>query len=171
MILVNADGTLALPQSLQEALAQGDTANLYVICNNGITWTADIVSLDTLAAQKADANAIVDDFLSSQPSSLYNQALALAQRVRALIEAAASPEEIFAALKLLDTKLDDEQEKPSHPSYSTGSSIVTGQDDALAPADPSPAPPQTGSAGSIAPFLCLLAAAALFLLSWKKRSC
>lgn len=170
-IAVNADGTLALPQSLQEALAQGDTANLYVICNNGITWTADIVSLDTLAAQKADANAIVDDFLSSQPANLYNQALALAQRVRALIEAAASPEEIFAALKLLDTKLDDEQEKPSHPSYSTGSSIVTGQDDALAPADPSPAPPQTGAAESIAPFLCLLAAAALFLLSWKKRSC
>ncbi len=170
-ITVNADGTLALPESLQEKLAAGDTANLYVIRNNGVTYTAEIISADTLAQQKADALAAVDAFLAEQPSELYGQAKELADQVKALIEAAKSPAEIEAALKLLETEIEapEEDDRPG-----TGSGITVGGNTTPVqpskPADPSPAPPQTGAAEGIAPFLCILAAAALFALSRKKRA-
>ncbi len=170
-ITVNADGTLALPVGLQEKLAAGDTANLYVIRNNGVTYTAEIVSADTLAQQKADALAAVDAFLAEQPSELYGQAKELADQVKALIEAAKSPAEIEAALKLLETEIEapEEDDRPG-----TGSGITVGGNTTPVqpskPADPSPAPPQTGAAEGIAPFLCILAAAALFALSRKKRA-
>ena len=170
-ITVNADGTLALPESLQEKLAAGDTANLYVIRNNGVTYTAEIVSADTLAQQKADALAAADAFLAEQPSELYGQAKELADQVKALIEAAKSPAEIEAALKLLETEIEapEEDDRPG-----TGSGITVGGNTTPVqpskPADPSPAPPQTGAAAGIAPFLCILAAAALFALSRKKRA-
>lgn len=170
-ITVNADGTLALPAGLQEKLAAGDTANLYVIRNNGVTYTAEIVSADTLAQQKADALAAVDAFLAEQPSELYGQAKELADQVKALIEAAKSPAEIEAALKLLETEIEapEEDDRPG-----TGSGITVGGNTTPVqpskPADPSLAPPQTGAAAGIAPFLCILAAAALFALSRKKRA-
>ncbi len=170
-ITVNADGTLALPVGLQEKLAAGDTANLYVIRNNGVTYTAEIVSADTLAQQKADALAAVDAFLAEQPSELYGQAKELADQVKALIEAAKSPAEIEAALKLLETGIEapEEDDRPG-----TGSGITVGGNTTPVqpskPADPSPAPPQTGAVEGIAPFLCILAAAALFALSRKKRA-
>ena len=156
---------------LQEKLAAGDTANLYVIRNNGVTYTAEIVSADTLAQQKADALAAVDAFLAEQPSELYGQAKELADQVKALIEAAKSPAEIEAALKLLETEIEapEEDDRPG-----TGSGITVGGNTTPVqpskPADPSPAPPQTGAAEGIAPFLCILAAAALFALSRKKRA-
>ena len=51
-IIVNADGTLALPEALQAKLAAGDTANLYVVHNNGMTYTAKIISVNTLAEHR-----------------------------------------------------------------------------------------------------------------------
>ena len=170
-ITVNADGTLALSEALQAKLAAGDTANLYVIRNNGVTYTAEIISADLLAQQKSDALAAVHAFLVKQPLALYGQAKELANRAKALIEAASSPAEIEAALQLLETKI-EAPERDDSPD--TGSGITVGGNATPVqppePADPSPAPPQTGAAEGIAPFLCILAAAALFAVCRKRRS-
>ena len=170
-ITVNADGTLALSEALQAKLAAGDTANLYVIRNNGVTYTAEIISADLLAQQKSDALAAVHAFLVKQPLALYGQAKELANRAKALIEAASSPAEIEAALRLLETKI-EAPEPDDRPG--TGSGITVGGNTTPVqpskPADPSPAPPQTGAAEGIAPFLCILAAAALFAVCRKRRS-
>ena len=39
-ITLNSDGSLALPTRLSEALSRGETAKLYVIRNDGVTYTA-----------------------------------------------------------------------------------------------------------------------------------
>lgn len=41
-ITVNSDGTLAVSDSLKTALLAGDTANIYVIANNGVTYVAEL---------------------------------------------------------------------------------------------------------------------------------
>lgn len=43
-VAVTNDGALTLPMKLEEALAEGDTANLYVVCNNGVTYTATLTA-------------------------------------------------------------------------------------------------------------------------------
>ena len=110
-------------------------------------------------------------FLVKQPLALYGQAKELANRAKALIEAASSPAEIEAALRLLETKI-EAPEPDDRPG--TGSGITVGGNTTPVqpskPADPSPAPPQTGAAEGIASFLCILAAAALFAVCRKRRS-
>ena len=55
---------------------------------------------------------------------------------------------------------------------SAGGTVVSNpQLQPATPVDPSPAPPQTGAAASLVPFLFILAAAALFAVSRKRRSC
>ena len=136
-----------------------------------MTYTAEIISADLLAQQKSDALAAVHAFLVKQPLALYGQAKELANRAKALIEAASSPAEIEAALQLLETKI-EAPERDDSPD--TGSGITVGGNATPVqppePADPSPAPPQTGAAEGIAPFLCILAAAALFAVCRKRRS-
>lgn len=173
-ITVNEDGTLALSEALQAKLAAGDTANLYVIRNNGVTYTAEIVSPDQLAQLKAAANAKVDEFLKNQPVSLFGSASELADKVKAAIAAAASPAEIEAALAMLEAGMGNLQvnDNPGGSGISAGGTVVSNpQLQPATPVDPSPAPPQTGAAASLVPFLFILAAAALFAVSRKRRSC
>ncbi|MDD6046937.1 MAG: C39 family peptidase [bacterium] len=173
-ITVNEDGTLALSEALQAKLAAGDTANLYVIRNNGVTYTAEIVSPDQLAQLKAAANAKVDEFLKNQPVNLFGSANELADKVKAAIAAAASPAEIEAALAMLEAGMGNLQvnDNPGGSGISAGGTVVSNpQLQPATPVDPSPAPPQTGAAASLVPFLCILAAAALFAVSRKRRSC
>ncbi len=157
-IIVNADGTLALPEALQAKLAAGDTANLYVVHNNGMTYTAKIISVNTLDKQKSEALAKVSDYLANQPSKVYGEAAKIANQARALIEAASSIEEIEAALKLLDTKLD-------YPWQDDNQGTTAGSNTTVLP-------PQTGDAESFAPFMLavMAMAAVLFVACRRKRS-
>ena len=122
-IIVNADGTLALPKALQAKLAAGDTANLYVVHNNGMT---------------------------------YSEAAKIANQARALIEAASSIEEIEAALKLLDTKLDYPWQDDNQGTTAGGNTTVL--------------PPQTGDAEKFAPFMLIVMAVALIVLCRRRHS-
>lgn len=54
------DGTLSLPEELQTKIKAGDTAELFVIFNNGKTYTAEIVSDDELAKRKEAALKEID---------------------------------------------------------------------------------------------------------------
>ena len=157
-IIVNADGTLALPEALQAKLAAGDTANLYVVHNNGMTYTAKIISVNTLDKQKNEALAKVNDYLANQPSNVYGEALKIANQVRTLIEASSSVEEIEAALKLLDTKLDYPWQDDNQGTTAGGNTTVL--------------PPQTGDAENFAPFVLIVMAmaAVLFVACRRKRS-
>ncbi len=157
-IIVNADGTLALPEALQAKLAAGDTANLYVVHNNGMTYTAKIISVNTLDKQKNEALAKVNDYLANQPSKVYGEAAKIANQARALIEAASSIEEIEAALKLLDTKLDYPWQDDNQGATADGDTTVL--------------PPQTGDAENFAPFVLIVMAmaAVLFVACRRKRS-
>ena len=155
-IIVNADGTLALPEALQAKLAAGDTANLYVVHNNGMTYTAKIISVNTLDKQKNEALAKVNDYLANQPSNVYGEALKIANQVRTLIEASSSVEEIEAALKLLDTKLDYPWQDDNQGTTAGGNTTVL--------------PPQTGDAESFAPFMLIAMAVALIVLCRRRHS-
>lgn len=157
-ITVNADGTLALPESLQAKLTAGDTANLYVVHNNGMTYTAKIISVNTLDKQKNEALAKVNDYLANQPSNVYGEAAKIANQARALIEAASSIEGIEAALKLLDTKLDYPWQDDNKGTTAGGNTTVL--------------PPQTGDAENFAPFMLIVMAmaAVLFVACRRKRS-
>lgn len=157
-IIVNADGTLALPEALQSKLAAGDTANLYVVHNNGMTYTAKIISVNTLDKHKIEALAKVSDYLANQPSKVYGEAAKIANQARALIEAASSIEEIEAALKLLDTKLDYPWQDDNQGATAGGDTTVL--------------PPQTGDAKKFAPFMLIVMAmaAVLFVVCRRKHS-
>ena len=155
-IIVNADGTLALPEALQAKLAAGDTANLYVVHNNGMTYTAKIISVNTLDKQKSEALAKVSDYLANQPSKVYGEAAKIANQARALIEAASSIEEIEAALKLLDTKLDYPWQDDNQGATAGGDTTVL--------------PPQTGDAENFAPIMLIVMAVVLIVACRRKRS-
>lgn len=155
-IIVNADGTLALPEALQAKLAAGDTANLYVVHNNGITYTAKIISVNTLDKQKSEALAKVSDYLANQPSKVYGEAAKIANQARALIEAASSIEEIEAALKLLDTKLDYPWQDDNQGATAGGNTTVL--------------PPQTGDAENFAPIMLIVMAVVLIVACRRGRS-
>ena len=145
-----------------------------MIRNNGVTYTAEIVSPDQLAQLKAAANAKVDEFLKNQPVNLFGSANELADKVKAAIAAAASPAEIEAALAMLEAGMGNLQvnDNPGGSGISAGGTVVSNpQLQPATPVDPSPAPPQTGAAASLVPFLFILAAAALFAVSRKRRSC
>ena len=155
-IIVNADGTLALPEALQSKLAAGDTANLYVVHNNGMTYTAKIISVNTLDKHKIEALAKVSDYLANQPSKVYGEAAKIANQARALIEAASSIEEIEAALKLLDTKLDYPWQDDNQGATAGGDTTVL--------------PPQTGDAEKFAPFMLIVMAMAAVLFVVCRRN-
>lgn len=47
---VNKNGTLSVPEKLQSALEAGETATLYVICNDGVTYTATLEKFEEVIA-------------------------------------------------------------------------------------------------------------------------
>ncbi|MEI3423746.1 MAG: LPXTG cell wall anchor domain-containing protein [Christensenellales bacterium] len=125
-----------------------------------MTYTAKIISVNTLDKQKSEALAKVNDYLANQPSNVYGEAAKIANnQARAFIEAASSIEEkIEAALKLLDTKLD-------HPWQDDNKDITAG-------GNMTALPPQTGDAQNFAPFMLIVMAmaAVLFVACRRKRS-
>ena len=100
----------------------------------------------------------MNDYLANQPSKVYGEAAKIANQARALIEAASSIEEIEAALKLLDTKLDYPRQDDNQGTTAGGNTTVL--------------PPQTGDAENFAPFMLIVMAmaAVLFVACRRKRS-
>ena len=150
-ITVNSDGTLNLPDELTEKIAAGDTVNLYVIRNSGVTYTANIVSADKLEKEKENALNLVNRYLASAGTDVYEQAKEIARKATAKIGFATSLKEIEDALELLDTKLEP-------VSTNTGSNATI------------PLPPQTGAAESVLPFVCIAAAVILLAVCRRRQS-
>lgn len=106
-LTLTAKGDLQLSDDLKTALAAGDAATLYVIYNNGVTYTATLVSTETLAQIKTAAGttleAAVDPALYTGARLTALQA-ALAAGKQAIADAK-SPEAVNDALEAALTAL------------------------------------------------------------------
>ena len=98
----------------------------------------------------------MSDYLANQPSKVYGEAAKIANQARALIEAASSIEEIEAALKLLDTKLDYPWQDDNQGATAGGNTTVL--------------PPQTGDAENFAPIMLIVMAVVLIVACRRGRS-
>lgn len=60
-IEVNADGSLTIPEDLKAALEAGDSACVYVIRNDGITYTAELNADDSIAPVGPSPEDVADE--------------------------------------------------------------------------------------------------------------